>query len=112
MNRVVGADQKIGTSSRQLLGGVEHKLGNPHPIIGVDVLHVLGQRVGMHGNFRMIVHAHADCAFVTDCAVAQGCAFRAAGYYADVLSHDLLFRQAFDLSQHFIQFCAWVILAS
>jgi len=84
VNGIVGADQEIGSSLGQFTGGGEHEFRYTRPIAGIDVLHVLSQRVGMQGHFGMLVSAEPLRPFVRDGAVAEGRSLGAAGDDADV----------------------------
>ena len=53
-------------------------------VAALDVRHVLGQRMGMHGDLRMIVGAEQVSSFEADGAVAERGALRAGCDDADV----------------------------
>jgi hypothetical protein len=90
---VVGTDEEVGTDAGELVGGGEHEVGYALPVVAVDVLHVLAERVGVHGDFWVVVGAEVGGAFGADGSVAEGCAFGGAGDDADVLGHEVILQR-------------------
>ena len=84
MDGVVGADQEISTYRFQLVGGGEHQLAHPRPVVAVDTCHIVCQRRSVHRDLGMCMRAEDRCALDADCAVAQSRAFRRAGYDSDM----------------------------
>jgi hypothetical protein len=87
MNRVVGTDEKVGSCFGQLIGRGKHQVGDAVPIIAIDEVHVLGEAVTMHADFRMPVRSQQGRRFVADGAKTQRRTFSAAGDDTDVLGH-------------------------
>ncbi len=93
---VVGADEKVGADGGELVGGGEHEIGDGGPVVAVYVVHVLGERVSVHGDFGVVMRAEELRAFDADGAVAEGSALGGAGDDADVLRHGLILATASD----------------
>ena len=79
--------EKIRANLRQLVRRRQHQLAHSLPVVAIDALHVLAQRVRMHRHFRMTVRAHQLRAFDTDRAIAERSAFGGAGDDADVVGY-------------------------
>jgi len=58
------------------------------PLVAVDEVHILGEAMTMHADFRMHVRSHQGRPFVADGAVTRRRAFRTTGHNADVLGHE------------------------
>jgi len=57
VDRVVGTDEEVGAGAGQLVRGREHEFGHSCPIVGVNALHIFGERVRVQRDFGMIVDA-------------------------------------------------------
>src|SRR5262249_55695778 len=84
---VVRANEQIGTRSAQLLSRRKEHLADFVPLASVDVTHVVGERIRVHGDFWMSVTTQKPRSLYTDCAVAQRRAFCAHGDDSYVLCH-------------------------
>src|SRR5438552_3549805 len=86
---VVGANQEVGAYFCELICGGEHQLTYTPPVAAIDAFHVLGERVRVHRNLRMIVPAQKLCAFHADRPITKSSTFGGAGNNTDVVGHDL-----------------------
>jgi hypothetical protein len=68
------------------------QLADALPVVAIDALHVLAQRVRMHRHFRMIVRAHHLRAFDADRAIAERSTSGGTGDDADVVGHGVCVR--------------------
>ncbi|KAG1244918.1 hypothetical protein G6F65_021538 [Rhizopus arrhizus] len=94
---VVRADQEICARARQLVGRRQHQRTHAGQVTVVQADHVVGQRMGVQGDFRVRVRPHALRAFRAQRAIAQRRALGRAGDDADVKrrgvhSEDSLFK--------------------
>ncbi len=92
---IVGADEEVGSDGGELAGGGEHESGDGGPVVAVDGLHVLGEGVSVHGDFRMVVRAQEAGPLNADGSVAESGAFSGATYDSYVLGHSSDFIRAF-----------------
>ena len=84
---VVGADQEIGAGTLQFLRRGQHEIGDTLPVVAIDEVHVLAERVRVHGNLGMPVRAHQGRALVANGAIAERRALGAAGHDSNVEGH-------------------------
>jgi hypothetical protein len=87
MQRVVGADEKSGAAALQLLGRGEHEPGDALPVVAVDALHVVGQRMRVHRDFGVCMSAEKRRTLNTNGAIAKCRAFGGARDDPDVPGH-------------------------
>src|SRR5690348_10691542 len=87
MHRVVRADEEVGAGAFEFVGRREHQVGNALPVVGVDAIHVVAQRVCMHADLGMVIAAEVSVALFANGAVAERRSFRAASNDSDVLCH-------------------------
>jgi hypothetical protein len=92
VNGVIGTNEKIGAYFSQLIGGGEHQLAYPLPVIAVDTLHVVSQRVSMHGDLGVIVGAEKVRAPGAYSSITESGSFRRTSDDTDMLSHRLILR--------------------
>jgi hypothetical protein len=84
VNSVVGTDEEFGAAAGQFFRRGQHEIGHALPVLFVNIAHVVGQRVGVHGDFGMMVASHHLLAFLADGAVAERRPLGAAGHDSDV----------------------------
>ena len=87
MDRVIGANQEIRTDVRELICRGEHQLTHALPVAAVNAFHILGERMRVHRDFRMIVRAEKLRAFYANGPITKSRAFGGAGNNTDVLGH-------------------------
>jgi hypothetical protein len=77
VHSVDGSDEKVRSSFGQLLGGREHEFCDAGPVIRVDAVFVLDERMSVHRDFGMIVGTEQVGALGADSAIAKRGSFRA-----------------------------------
>src|SRR6201992_3575185 len=87
---VVRTDEKISADFGQFIGGREHQLPHTPPVIAVDTLHVVSQRVRVQRDLGVFMRSEKLSAFLADGAIAKRGAFGGAGNNSDVLCHSLI----------------------
>jgi hypothetical protein len=90
MNCVVGADEEVDAGLGQFVGGVEHEFGDAVPIAAIEKLHISGERVGVHCDFRVRMRAQQLRALFADGAIAVCGALSGTTDNPDVLRHELI----------------------
>src|SRR6476659_2345227 len=88
MERVVGANKKIGIDFREFFGGGQHKLAHATPVAAVDASHIISERVSMHRYFRMRVRAEKVGTFHANGPIAERRPFGGGADDPNVLWHD------------------------
>src|ERR1700722_18936528 len=83
----VRADEKTGADFGQFISGRQHQLPHTPPVIAVDTLHVVSQRVRVQRDLGMLMRPKQLRAFLADGTIAKRGAFRRAGNESNVLSH-------------------------
>ena len=84
MDRVVRADQEVGTNARQTIRRIEHQLGNAVPIVAPQARAVARKRRRVHRDLGMSVLAEQIGTFSADRAIAERGSFGRTGDDADV----------------------------
>src|SRR5580698_136563 len=87
MHGIDGSNQKVRSSFCQLFRRRKHKFGDTGPVVRIDALHVVGEVVAVHGDFRVAVRTKQLPAFGADRAVTERGALSAASDDADVQGH-------------------------
>jgi hypothetical protein len=89
MDGVVGTDKKVGTGCGQLVSRCKHEIAYALQVPLLEAIHVIGERMSVHGHFRVSVRTKKRRAFRTDGSIAERCAFSGAAYDSYVLAHIL-----------------------
>ena len=89
MDGVVRTDQEVRPAPGQLVGRGKHERADARPVFAIQMPDVFGQRMRVHGDFRMRVGSKKLRALGADGAIAKRRALRGAGYDADVSWHAL-----------------------
>jgi hypothetical protein len=84
MNGVVRANQQLGAASMELCRRRKKHRADVLPPIGLDVPHVLRERVGVDRYFGMHVPTELSGAFSANRPIAKGRSFRTDGDDPDV----------------------------
>jgi hypothetical protein len=87
---VIRADEKVGSDFGQFIGGRKHQLPHTPPVIAVDTLHVVSQRVRVQRNLGMFVRTEQLRASLANGAITKSGSFGGAGNDSNVLGHGLI----------------------
>ena len=93
VDRVVRTDQEIGSDFCELVSGGEQQLTHAMPIVAVDALHVLGERVCVHRDLGMSVRAESLRVFHVNGPITKRCPFGGARNNRDMVEHNLLLQR-------------------
>ena len=91
---VRGAGDKAfaaGTDIRQFICGREHQLAHALPILPIEILNVIGKRMGVHRYFGMSKRTEKLLAFNADSPITKRCTLCRTGHNSYVLRMAIFF---------------------